>query len=222
MVGDLRRGGRRPSSTPTIARNAAVAHVGGGIWARGNLYVANSTVSNNYAEGQGGGGLAAGTVGLVNSTVANNIAPVAANVGVGERLESFGSVIGPARTDPLGGQVQPTDVNCHVSAATSYGYNLVTDGSCGLSAPGDVIGVPSASGGWRTTAGSARRFAASGSAALDRIPRACRFARSVRCSRGAAPRRASSPIGWPRREGPARSRSPAGGGCDIGAVEVAG
>jgi hypothetical protein len=25
-----------------------VAHVGGGVWTRGNLYVGNSTISNNY------------------------------------------------------------------------------------------------------------------------------------------------------------------------------
>ena len=71
----------------TITRNLAVAHVGGGVWARGNLYVANSTITNNYAEGKGGGVLAAGVATLVNSTVADNIAPIAANVGAGERLD---------------------------------------------------------------------------------------------------------------------------------------
>ena len=96
----------------TISRNLAVAHVGGGLWARGNLYVGNSTITDNYAEGKGGGLLAAGVVTLVNSTVADNIAPVAANVGAGERLEAFGSVIGPAKVDGIGGQAQPTDANC--------------------------------------------------------------------------------------------------------------
>ena len=86
----------------TIARNAAVAHVGGGVWSRGNMYVANSTISNNYAEAKGGGVFAAGTVGLVNSTVVDNIAPVAANIGAGERLDAFGSIIGPAKHEPDG------------------------------------------------------------------------------------------------------------------------
>src|ERR687890_529721 len=81
----------------TIARNAAVAHVAGGIFSRGNLYVANSTVSNNYAEGQGGGILGGGMVRLQHSSILNNTAPVAANVGAGEGLESYGSVIGPAK-----------------------------------------------------------------------------------------------------------------------------
>src|SRR5918993_29270 len=34
----------------TIVRNAAVAHVGGGIWARGDLFVANSTLNGNRAD----------------------------------------------------------------------------------------------------------------------------------------------------------------------------
>ncbi len=207
----------------TVARNAAVAHVGGGIWARGNLYVANSTVSNNYAEGQGGGMLAAGTLGLVNSTVADNIAPVAANVGAGERLEAFGSIIGPAKTDPLGGQVQPTDVNCQVSAAVSYGYNLVTDGSCGLNGPGDAIGSPSDLGPLAANGGLGEtRLPGPGSAALDRIPpEHCRFAPFGEVLEGEQ-----------HLEGLVANRlaliakdqrgvdRPQGGGCDIGAVEV--
>ena len=44
----------------TVARNLAVAHAGGGVWARGNLVLINSTVTDNYAEGEGGGMLAAG------------------------------------------------------------------------------------------------------------------------------------------------------------------
>ena len=46
---------------------------------------------------------------LVNSTVADNIASAAANIGVGERLDAFGSVIGPAKTEGTTGDAQPTD-----------------------------------------------------------------------------------------------------------------
>ena len=123
----------------TIARNAAVAHVGGGIWSRGSLYVANSTISNNYAEGQGGGILAAGNLKLVNSTVLDNLAPVAANIGAGAGFEAFGSIIGPAMTAVNGGQAQPTKRNCQVTAPRSLGFNLVSDSSCGLNGPGDMI-----------------------------------------------------------------------------------
>src|ERR671916_116879 len=101
----------------TIARNAAVAHVGGGIFSRGNLYVANSTVSNNYAEGQGGGVLGGGVVRLEHATILDNVASVAANVGAGERLQSFASTIGPARTAGIGGEVQPTEDNCRAPAS---------------------------------------------------------------------------------------------------------
>ncbi len=93
----------------TIARNAAVAHVGGGIWSRSDAFIVNSTISDNYAEGVGGGIFAAGIVGLVKSTVLDNVAPVAANIGAGERLDAFGSIIGPAKLDPIGGEAQPTE-----------------------------------------------------------------------------------------------------------------
>ena len=92
----------------TISRNLAVAHVGGGVWSRGNMYVGNSTISHNYAEGKGGGLHAAGVLTLVSSTVSDNIASVAANIGVGERLVAFGSIIGPANVDVNGGEAQPT------------------------------------------------------------------------------------------------------------------
>ena len=125
----------------TVAHNAAVAHVGGGIWTRGDLYVANSTISNNYAEAKGGGLLAAGTVGLVNTTVIDNTAPVAANVGAGIVLQAFGSIIGPAKTDFSGAQIPPTATNCAVPTGQSFGHNLVTDGSCELSAASDRLGA---------------------------------------------------------------------------------
>jgi predicted outer membrane repeat protein len=125
----------------TIARNAAVAHVAGGIFSRGNLYIANSTVSNNYAEGQGGGILGGGMVRLEHASILNNTAPVAANVGAGEGLESYASVIGPAKITDIGGQVQPTETNCRVDGgSSSFGYNLATDASCGLNGPDDIVG----------------------------------------------------------------------------------
>jgi hypothetical protein len=127
----------------TISRNLAVAHVGGGVWSRGPMYVGNSTVSDNYAEGKGGGLHAGSVLTLVNSTVADNVASAAANIGVGERLEAFGSVIGPAKVDS-GGDAQPTDKNCDVPVARSLGFNVVTDTSCRIAGATDLVGVPSA------------------------------------------------------------------------------
>jgi predicted outer membrane repeat protein len=209
----------------TIARNAAVAHVGGGIWSRSDAFILNSTISNNYAEAVGGGVLAAGTVGLVQSTVLDNIASVAANIGAGERLDAFGSIIGPADTTPTGGQVQPTGRNCQVPTSRSFGHNFVTDASCGLNASTDIsgggdpmLGALNQNGGLGET-----RQPEVDSPVLDRIPPAdCNFAPfgdvlegeqhleglvADRIALAAADQR-----GVGRPQGPA---------CDIGAVEVA-
>ena len=126
----------------TISRNLAVAHVGGGIWSRGDMYVANSTVSDNYAEAKGGGLHAGGVLTLVSSTVADNVASVAPNIGVGERLTAFGSVIGPAKIE-FEGQVQPTESSCDAPTSVSLGFNVVTEASCHLTAPTDMVGMPS-------------------------------------------------------------------------------
>ena len=139
----------------TISRNLAVAHIGGGVSSRGDMYVANSTVSDNYAEAKGGGLHAAGTLTLVSSTVADNVASVAPNVGVGERLEAFASVIGPAKTEFNGGQAQPTESSCDTPVTISRGYNVVTEGSCRLTAPTDLVGLPSGLGALRDYGGPA-------------------------------------------------------------------
>jgi predicted outer membrane repeat protein len=209
----------------TIARNAAVAHVGGGVWARGDLYVANSTISDNYAEAVGGGVFGAGTVGLVRSTILDNDAPVAANVGAGERLDAFGSIIGPAKLDPTGGQSQPTDRNCQVPGSRSFGYNFVTDASCGLNAATDVVDAKGAMLGELALIGGLgeTRQPQPGSPVVDRIPAAdCNFAPLGDALEGeqhlegvVADRVALAAMdqrGVQRPQGPA---------CDVGAVEVA-
>ena len=210
----------------TIARNAAVAHVGGGVWARGSVYIANSTVSNNYAEGLGGGVFAAGTVGLVKSTIIDNIGPVAANVGAGERLDAFGSIIGPPDTDFTGGQVQPTGRNCQVPTSRSFGYNLVTDASCGLNAVTDIVGAkdPMLAELAPNGALGETRLPQAGSPALDRIPPTdCSFAPLGDAHEGdehveglIADRLALAAMD---QRGVRRPQGPA---CDIGAVEVVG
>jgi predicted outer membrane repeat protein len=207
----------------TIARNAAVAHVGGGIWARSDVYLVNSTISDNYAEGVGGGVLAAGTVGVVNSTVLDNVAPVAANIG-GARLDTFGSIIGPAKTDARGGHAQPTETNCRVGPSVSHGFNLVSDGSCGASGPGDMIGLEdpllgplAANGGFGES-----RLPQPGSPVLDRIPAsACGFVPfgySLEGEQHLAKFRIDplAPITADQR-GISR---PQAGACDIGALEL--
>jgi predicted outer membrane repeat protein len=157
----------------TISRNIAVAHVGGGLWSRGPMYVGNSTVSNNYAEGKGGGLHAGSVLTLVNSTVANNIASVAANIGVGERLDAFGSVIGPARTTDIGGEAQPTETNCDAPRGRTMGFNVVTDTSCQIHGADDVVGVPTLLGGLHANGGSHETLMPlTGSPVLGTVPAA--------------------------------------------------
>src|SRR5918998_67075 len=212
----------------TVARNAAVAHVAGGIWARGDLFVANSTISNNYAEGQGGGVLGRGVVRLYYATILDNVASVAANVGAGERLESFGSIIGPARTTGVPGHVQPTERNCRVSDSASFGHNFVTDASCGLNHPSDAVGQGSPMLGPLVEderSGEIQleiRLPESGSPVIDAIPEAdCGFGpfddaiAQERHLEGLIEDRLAL-IGKDQR-GMSRPQGPA---CDVGAVEV--
>jgi predicted outer membrane repeat protein len=207
----------------TIARNSAVAHVGGGVWARSDLYVANSTISNNYAEGQGGGILAAGTVGLVNATVIDNTAPVAANIGAGGVLKAFGSVIGPANTDFSGAQLPPTETNCQVSSAQSFGHNFVSDGSCGLGGVSDIVGALPKLGLLGTNGGIGEtRLPDAGSPVIDGIPAGeCGFPpfgdvlEGEQHLEGLVEDRATMMT----RDQRGISR-PRGAGCDIGSVEV--
>ena len=124
----------------TVARNLAVAHAGGGVWARDDLVLVNSTVTDNYAEGEGGGLLAAGHLTLLGSTVSGNIASVGGNLGSAGTLRAFGSIIGPTNVDATTGDTRPTRRNCRVYDAKSAGYNFVSDRSCELHHPTDILG----------------------------------------------------------------------------------
>jgi Chlamydia polymorphic membrane protein (Chlamydia_PMP) repeat len=206
----------------TIARNAAVAHVGGGIWARGDLYVSDSTISNNYAEGQAGGIFGAGDVNLAYSTVTGNIAPVAGSIGAGDRLRTFGSIIGPPASLSTG-QAQPTTESCRVTNTLSLGRNVASDDSCLLSGTGDQEDVidPKLSGLALNGAFAETHMPQAGSPAIDLVPpTACRFVPFGRSEEGEQHLAAEgidplTPIEVDQRGG---SR-PFGVGCDAGAVE---
>jgi predicted outer membrane repeat protein len=208
----------------TVARNAAVAHVGGGIWARGNLSIANSTVSGNYAEGQGGGILGAGTVSLANATIVDNVAPVGANVGAAAAFSSFGSVIGPTTAIPTGAQLQPLGDACRVNNVRSYGYNVVSDGSCGLALATDArsgaagpLGPLGAFGGLGET-----RLPVAGSLARDRIPkRLCGFLpfRAAYVALRQLDGVVADRLALLARDQRGSAR-PRGAGCDAGAAEA--
>lgn len=207
----------------TVARNAAVAHVGGGIFARGELVVVNTTVTNNYAEGEGGGILGARSVRLDHATILDNVAPMAADVGAGDQLIAFGSVVGPANLTPTG-EAQATATACRAPRATSLGYNAVVDTSCGLRSRTDLVGLAppllsglAVNGGLRET-----RMPVAAGPLIDRIPVAeCARTRVVLPASpfyGARPGGASRAAAFGAADGRGVHR-PQGPRCDIGAVE---
>jgi hypothetical protein len=121
--------------------------------------------------------------------------------------------------------VQPTGRNCQVPRARSFGFNFVTDASCGLNTPTDVAGGTSPMLGELAQNGGLgeTRHPEPGSPVIDRIPAAdCNFAPFGDALEGdqhlaglVADRLAFAAMdqrGLPRPHGPA---------CDIGAVEVA-
>ena len=156
--------------------------------------------------------------------MADNVAPVAANVGAGSRLKAFGSIIGPPDPEPVGGQIQPIGLNCRVSHPESFGYNFVSDASCGLDGVGDVIGMDpmlaphlADNGGRGET-----RLPLPGSPVLDRIPAGdCAFTPFGYDLEGEQhlARFGIDPIAPITTDQRGVSR-PQDVGCDVGAVEV--
>ena len=134
----------------TIAQNRASSGDGGGVATRGSLSAVNSTLFGNAAQGDGGGiAVLSGSADLVNVTLAQNGAyGNPPNTAVGGQIYNQGATT--LRNSvlehgfPLGNPITGVDdgpaPNCGgVGAITSGGYNVVDDGSCGLSGPGDRI-----------------------------------------------------------------------------------
>jgi len=143
---------------------------------------------------------------------------------VGGRLDAFGSIIGPAKTDPNGGEAQPTTTNCRVSRARSLGYNVVTDESCGLHAASDRTGADPLLAALHDNGGAGETMMpGAASPARDLIPPAqCSIApfgavlEGEQHLNGRVPSRA-----WLLALDQRGVARPDGGGCDAGAVEVA-
>ncbi|MCI0687712.1 MAG: right-handed parallel beta-helix repeat-containing protein [Sporichthyaceae bacterium] len=122
----------------TFSANSAtgVEGRGGGIYATtGEVRADNSTFSGNSAAVTGGGiYTSTGDAFLQHATVAGNSAPTGANIGTGEDLNSFGSIVAEA----AGG-----GTDCAIAGTTiSSGYNVGGDTSCAFVAgPGDQTNV---------------------------------------------------------------------------------
>jgi putative cell wall-binding protein len=183
-----------------------------GVAVVGAVLVTNSTVTGNAGEGGGDGatgvgGLVAVTTTLVYATVVTNTGATAGNLagtGAAENrsLASFATVVSAPAVGP----------SCaNLGTIASVGFNASSDGSCGFGAgPGDraSLTAPLGLGALADNGGpTPTRLPAADSPLVDAIPPgACGDGDTLATTTMAADQR-----GLPR---------PAGGGCDIGAVEV--
>jgi len=154
--GGIRNEGALTLDGVTVTDNVANrAAYGGGIDSWAPLTVLNSTIYDNYAVFKGGG-IAAGTVTVVNSTISGNESDFSTGGGIwassatlenvtvtgndGGNLEIGLGTLTLANTiiaNPVG-----SGANCDLSGpAVSQGHNIDSDGTCGLSGPGDLSGV---------------------------------------------------------------------------------
>jgi hypothetical protein len=119
-------GGMLTVENTTLSANTVLGW-GGGIHNLGAAAISNSTLSGNSTD-RGGGGICVeeGTVTVTNSTLAGN----SAGLYGGGTFGSFTAVNSIIARNPEGG-------DCY-GPVTSLGHNLDSDGSCGLTAPGDL------------------------------------------------------------------------------------
>jgi hypothetical protein len=147
----------------TVGYGNTATSSGGGIWNLATLNLTNSTVSGNSAPDVGGGILnsGGGTATLTNSTVSGNSAPdggggiynysfstltltnstVSGNSSGGNGGGIYNSLSTLTLTNSIvGNQVSGADCAGN-SLITSGGYNLASDGTCNLTATGDLPGA---------------------------------------------------------------------------------
>jgi hypothetical protein len=127
----------------------------------------NSTVSNNY-NGVGGGiwNSTSSTITLTNSTISHN-SPYPSYLG---GIVNYGEMI--LKNTIIADQLSGGD--CYLGeAVTSLGYNLDSDGTCNLTAAGDISGVDPLLGPLADNGGpTLTRALLEGSPAIDAVPTA--------------------------------------------------
>ncbi len=118
----------------TVSSNTAYTGGGGVFNASGALTLTNSTLSGNRVDAfSGGGGLEndSGTVTLIKCTVNDNQAFLGGGLWNGSGTLTLRNTI--VAHNPSGGDCS--------GAITSAGHNLDSDGTCNLSATGDITGT---------------------------------------------------------------------------------
>jgi len=131
--GGILNAGMMTVTNSTLSGNSAVSDddgdSGGGIINWGRMTLINSTLSGNSAD-VGGGIYNEGRMTLINSTVSGNSADSGGGISNEGTMTLTNSVI----ANSSGG----TDCS---GTITSLGHNIDSDGSCGLTAAGDLPGI---------------------------------------------------------------------------------
>jgi hypothetical protein len=109
----------------TISNNSTIGW-GGGIANYCTLRIGDSTISANNATRSGGG------IGLFGGSMALSYTTIAANTGAIANLGGTSTVTGTLIANSTGFS------NCSGPYPLSQGYNLDSDGSCGLATPTDI------------------------------------------------------------------------------------
>lgn len=176
--GGIYNNGSLTVTRSTISNNTA-GDGGGGLWTSKSLTVNNSTVSGNTA-GHAGGGIylqsGGANLSTTNTTIANNVVTTPTYYGSYSAgiYRALGTV--KLKNTVVGGNMAGTTPrNCdghpgYGFAATSLGYNVSNDGTCGLTGVGDLtqdpfLGPLQDNGGLTFT-----HALLSGSPAIDRVP----------------------------------------------------
>jgi CSLREA domain-containing protein len=193
-------------STAMLTNSTCVSNTamhGGGLFNDdGTVALTNSTISGNEAVRVGdyggvGGGIRNhyGTVELTSSTISGNSAETA-----GGGIYSLGTVelVNTIVADQLLG------ADCSADLIISNGYNLDGDGSCGLSASGDLTADPMLGPLQDNGGPTETRALLHGSPAIDAIPT------------GSCTDHQGRPVTTDQRGVP----RPQGAACDVGAYEA--
>ena len=118
----------------SVVSGNSAGSAGGGVWVLGDLHATNSTITNNLAMTNGGAVATNAT--LVFSTIVDNstTSPSGGRQLGAVNLDSFAGYV-------AGGAGAPN--SCSVERATSHGYNVGDDPSCGFgSGVGDLSDGP--------------------------------------------------------------------------------
>ncbi len=177
-------------TSSTVSGNRAVGF-GGGAFLAGTATVTNVTFSGNAAVAFGGGVYVEGTVTMRNVTLADNTAPMGSAV-----RQEVGVVT-------LASSIVTGAAGNHCFGVTSGGFNLDSDGTCGLTGANDRSGIDPQLG----------PLADNGGPTLTYLPAATSPAVD-----------AADPSGCPATDQRGQTRPTDGNGdgtavCDIGAVE---